>query len=147
LKVSLNWLKDYVDLEGIPVQEIIDKLTMSGLEVEDFVNQQEIYQDFLVGLVTKKEKHPNADKLSLCKVSIGREEFQVVCGAPNVAAGQKIIFAPVGSTIPANEMKLGKAKIRGIESFGMICSEAELELGSDASGIKLLMIIFQKELL
>ncbi len=138
MKVSLNWLKDYVDLDDISVQEIVDKLTMSGLEVEDFINQKEVYKDFIVGLVTSKEKHPNADKLSLCKVNNGKEELQVVCGAPNVATGQKIIFAPVGSVIPLNGMKLGKAKIRGTESFGMICSEAELELGNDASGIKVL---------
>jgi len=138
LKVSLNWIKEYVNLNGIPVQEIIDKLTMSGLEVEDFVNQQEIYKDFIVGLVTSKVKHPNADKLSICRVSTGTEELQVVCGALNVAAGQKIVFAPVGTIIPLNGMKLSKAKIRGVESFGMICSEAELELGNDASGIMVL---------
>ncbi len=138
MKVSLNWIKEYVNLDGIPAQEIVEKLTMSGLEVEDFINQQEIYKDFIVGLVTSKEKHPNADKLSLCKVNTGSEELQVVCGASNVAAGQKIVFAPVGSIIPLNEMKLAKAKIRGVESFGMICSEAELKLGNDASGIMVL---------
>jgi len=138
LKVSLNWLKEYVNLDGISVDEIVDKLTMCGLEVEDYINQQEIYKDFIIASVTKKEKHPNADKLSLCKVNTGNEELQVVCGAPNVAEGQKIIFAPVGSTIPSNGMKLSKIKIRGVESNGMICSEAELEIGSDASGIKVL---------
>lgn len=138
MKVSLNWLKEYVNLDGISVDEIVDKLTMCGLEVEDYINQQEIYKDFIIASVTKKEKHPNADKLSLCKVNTGNEELQVVCGAPNVAEGQKIIFAPVGSTIPSNGMKLSKIKIRGVESNGMICSEAELEIGSDASGIKVL---------
>src|SRR5690606_5421828 len=127
-----------VNLDGISVDEIVDKLTMCGLEVEDYINQQEIYKDFIIASVTKKEKHPNADKLSLCKVNTGNEELQVVCGAPNVAEGQKIIFAPVGSTIPSNGMKLSKIKIRGVESNGMICSEAELEIGSDASGIKVL---------
>ena len=135
MKVSLNWIKEYINLEGIPVQEIIDKLTMSGLEVEDFVNQQEIYKDFIVGLVTSKEKHPNADKLFLCKVKTGNEELQVVCGAANIDEGQKIVFAPVGSIIPLKRIKLNSAKIRGVESFGMICSQAELELGNDASGI------------
>jgi len=138
LKVSLNWLKEYINLEGISVQEIVDKLTMCGLEVEDFVNQQEIYKDFIVGLVTSKEKHPNADRLSLCKVSTGIEELQVVCGAPNVSKGQKIIFAPSGSTIPSNDMKLSKVKIRGVESFGMICSESELELSDIHKGIMVL---------
>ncbi len=138
MKISLNWLKDYVDLDGIEVNEIIDKLTMSGLEVENFINQVEVYKGFIVGEVTSKEKHPNADKLSLCRVSNGKEEFQVVCGAPNVDKGQKIVFAPVGTIIPINGMRIGKAKLRGIESFGMICSEEELELGNDASGIMVL---------
>jgi phenylalanyl-tRNA synthetase beta chain len=111
---------------------------MSGIEVEDFVNQQAIYKDFVVGLVTSKQKHPNADKLTVCKVNTGSEELQVVCGAPNVGEGQKIVFAPVASVIPSNGMKLTKAKIRGVESFGMICSEAELKLGNDASGILIL---------
>ncbi len=135
MKVSLNWIKEYVNLKDIPIQEIIDKLTMSGLEVEDSINQKEIYKDFIVALVTSKEKHPNADKLSVCNVNTGNENLQVVCGAPNVDKGQKVIFAPVGTIIPSNGMIIGKAKIRGAESNGMICSEAELELGDDHSGI------------
>jgi len=138
LKISLNWLKEYIDLGGIKANEIIEKLTMSGLEVEDFVDQSEVYKDFIVGVVTSKEKHPNADKLSLCKVNTGKEELQVVCGASNVGKGQKIVFAPIGTSIPLNGLQITKAKIRGIESFGMICSEAELDLGDDASGIMIL---------
>lgn len=138
MNISLNWLKDYVDLEDINLKDMIEKLTMSGLEVEDYVNQSEVYKDFIVGEVTSKEKHPNADKLSVCKVNTGTEELQVVCGAPNVDKGQKVIFAPVGTTIPVNGMKLTKAKIRGEVSFGMICSEAELKLGNDESGILVL---------
>ncbi|OGV04141.1 MAG: phenylalanine--tRNA ligase subunit beta, partial [Ignavibacteria bacterium RIFOXYA2_FULL_37_17] len=138
MKISLNWLKEYIDLGGIKANEIIEKLTMSGLEVEDFVDQSEVYKDFIVGVVTSKEKHPNADKLSLCKVNTGKEELQVVCGASNVDKGQKIVFAPIGTSIPLNGLQITKAKIRGIESFGMICSEAELDLGDDASGIMIL---------
>ena len=138
MKISLNWLKEYIDLGGIKANEIIEKLTMSGLEVEDFVDQSEVYKDFIVGVVTSKEKHPNADKLSLCKVNTGKEELQVVCGASNVGKGQKIVFAPIGTSIPLNGLQITKAKIRGIESFGMICSEAELDLGDDASGIMIL---------
>jgi phenylalanyl-tRNA synthetase beta chain len=138
LKISLNWLKDYIDLSGIAVSEIADKLTMSGLEVEDIVNQNEIYKDFIVGYVKEKKKHPNADKLSLCTVSTGIEEYQVICGAPNVDAEQKVVFAPIGTIIPKGNFKIGKAKIRGVESFGMICSEAELELSEDHSGIMVL---------
>lgn len=138
MKISLNWLKDYVDLSGISVEEITDRLTMSGLEVEDVVNQNEIYKDFVVGFVKDKKKHPNADKLSLCVVNDGKNDLQIICGAPNVDANQKVVFAPVGTLIPKGKMKIGKAKIRGVESFGMICSEAELELSDDHTGIMVL---------
>ncbi len=138
MKISLNWLKYYVDLKGISTKEIVDKLTMSGLEVEDVVDQSAMYENFVVGYVKEKSKHPNADKLSLCKVSTGDEEFQVICGAPNVDAGQKIVFAKIGAIVPRGEFKITKAKIRGVESFGMICSEAELEISDDHSGIMVL---------
>jgi phenylalanyl-tRNA synthetase beta chain len=138
LKVSLNWLKEYVNLEGLSSKEIIDKLTLSGLEVEDYIDQAVVYKNFVVGLVTSKEKHPNADKLSLCMVNTGSNEFQVICGAPNVESGQKIMFAPVGSVIPSNNLELKKIKIRGVESSGMICSEYELALGDDKDGIMIL---------
>lgn len=138
MKISLNWLNDYIDLKNISVKEIVDKLTMSGLEVEDVIDQNEIYKNFIVGLVKEKKKHPNADKLSLCIVSDGKKDFQVICGAPNVQENQKIVFAPIGTLIPKGNFKITKAKIRGIESFGMICSEAELELSDDHSGIMVL---------
>jgi phenylalanyl-tRNA synthetase beta chain len=138
LKISLNWLKDYIDLSGITTAELADKLTMSGLEVEDVIDQNEIYKNFIVGYVKEKKKHPNADKLSLCTVSTGEESYQVICGAPNVDTGQKVVFAPIGTIIPKGNFKISKAKIRGVESYGMICSEAELELSEDHSGIKVL---------
>ena len=138
MKVSLNWLKEYVDLSGIPVSEIIHNLTMSGLEVEEVINQNEIYKNFVVGFVKEKIKHPNADKLSVCKVSNGTEEMQVVCGAPNVEVGQKIVFAQIGAIVPNGNFKITKAKIRGTESFGMICSESELEISSNHEGIMVL---------
>jgi phenylalanyl-tRNA synthetase beta chain len=111
---------------------------MSGLEVEDYIDETELYRDFIVGFVKEKNKHPNADKLSLCTVYTGKEELQIICGAPNVETGQKVVFAPVGTTIPKDNLKLKKAKIRGVESFGMICSEAELELSDDHTGIMVL---------
>ena len=138
MKISLNWLKDYIDLSGITTAELADKLTMSGLEVEDVIDQNEIYKNFIVGYVKEKKKHPNADKLSLCTVSTGEESYQVICGAPNVDTGQKVVFAPIGTIIPKGNFKISKAKIRGVESYGMICSEAELELSEDHSGIKVL---------
>lgn len=138
MKISLNWLADYIDLKGIPVDQIISTLNMSGLEVEDVINEREIYKDFIVASVLEKTKHPNADKLSLCKVSDGKNILQVVCGAPNVEADQKIVFAPIGTIIPNGGYKISKAKLRGVESFGMICSENELLISNDHSGIMVL---------
>jgi phenylalanyl-tRNA synthetase beta chain len=138
LKISLNWLKEYIDLEGIPSNEIVQKLTMSGLEVEDVFDQNKLFKKFVVGFVENKEKHPNADRLTVCKVSNGSESFQVICGAPNVERGQKVVFAPIGTLIPNGNFKLKKAKIRGIESYGMICAEDELGLSEDHSGIMVL---------
>jgi phenylalanyl-tRNA synthetase beta chain len=138
LKVSINWLRSLVDLHDIPAADIIHNLTMAGLEVEDVKDENEIYKGFIVGLVKEKNKHPKADKLSLCTVFDGSNDLQVICGAPNVEAGQKVVFAPEGTVIPKGKFTIGKAKIRGIESFGMICSEDELELSNDHSGIIIL---------
>ena len=85
-----------------------------------------LYKNFVVGYRKGKEKTPNADKLSLCTVSTGENDYQVICGAPNVDAGQKVVFAQIGAVVPKGNFKISKAKIRGIESNGMICSEAEL---------------------
>lgn len=138
MKVSLNWLKDYVDLENISVEEIIEKLTISGLEVEDVDDKRKRYENFVVGFVKDKQKHPGADKLSVCIVSAGDKQYNVVCGAPNVDAGQKIAFAKIGAYFPDDDFKISKAKIRGVVSEGMICSEKELGLSQDHSGIMVL---------
>jgi len=138
LKISLNWLKQYVDLEGIPTEQIVQKLTMSGLEVEDVIDQHKVFEKFVVGFVENKEKHPNANRLFVCKVSDGDQSYQVICGAPNVERGQKVVFAPIGTLIPNGNFEIKKAKIRGIESMGMICAEDELGLSEDHSGIMVL---------
>jgi phenylalanyl-tRNA synthetase beta chain len=138
LKLSLNWLKELVDLSEISTSEIVHMLTMSGLEVEEVTDQSSIYKNFVVGFVKDKKKHPNADKLSLCTVSNGEEDFQVICGAPNVDAGQKVVFAQTGAVIPKGNFKISRAKIRGIESNGMICSEAELGISDNHEGIMVL---------
>jgi phenylalanyl-tRNA synthetase beta chain len=138
LKVLLSWLKKYVDLDGISSEEISHKLTMAGLEVEDIYSESEVYKGFIVGFVKTKQKHPNADKLSLCTVYDGEKDYQVICGAPNVQENQKIVFAPIGIVIPKGQFKIEKAKIRGIESFGMICSEAELNISDNHEGIMVL---------
>lgn len=138
MKILLSWLRNYIDLEGISSEEISHKLTMAGLEVEDVYSEAEIYKGFVVGKVNSKQKHPNADKLSLCTVSTGENEYKVICGAPNVEANQKIVFAPIGTIIPKGQLKIEKVKIRGIESYGMICSEAELEISDKNEGIMVL---------
>src|SRR5664280_3098935 len=138
MKISLNWLKQYVSIENIPLNDLLNKLTLSGLEVEDVNDESSKLKNIIVGFVKEKKKHPNADKLSLCVISTGNEDFQVVCGAPNVEAGQKVIFAKIGAVIPNGNFTISKAKIRGVESFGMLCSESELELSDDHSGLKIL---------
>ena len=138
MKISLNWLKHYVNLENIPLHDLVEKLTLSGLEVEDVVDESARLNNFVVGFVKEKKKHPNADKLSLCTISTGDEDFQVVCGAPNVEQGLKVIFAKIGAVVPNGGFTIGKAKLRGVESFGMLCSESEIELSDDHSGLKIL---------
>jgi len=138
LKISLNWLKDYIDLSGLSVEEIVNKITISGLEVEDVEYQAKVFDNFVVGFVKERVKHPNADKLALCKIFDGSEDIKVVCGAPNVAEGQKIAFAKVGAVVPNGGFQIASVKIRGEESFGMICSEKELGLSDNHDGIMVL---------
>jgi len=144
MKVSQKWLKKYVDFNLTP-KKFAEGLTMLGLEVEGFEDLAEKYERFYVGQVIERAKHPNADRLTLCKVDVGGETLDIVCGAPNVTAGQKVAVALVGATIPhdqhdpkGNPFVLTKAKIRGVESNGMICSAFELGLGDDAEGILVL---------
>ncbi|KAF0140022.1 MAG: Phenylalanyl-tRNA synthetase subunit beta [Stygiobacter sp.] len=138
MKISLNWLKDYIDLSGISAEEIVEKITYAGLEVEEVVDQSKNFANMIVGFVKDRKKHPNADKLSLCIVSDGTRDYNVVCGAPNVAAGQKIAFAKIGTIIPNGGFKIEKAKIRGEVSEGMICSERELGISDNHEGIMVL---------
>ncbi len=141
MKISQTWLKKYVDFKLSP-EQIVEGLTMLGLEVESYEDLAKKYDGFVVGEVLECGKHPNADRLTFCKVNTGKETQGIVCGAPNVAAGQKVAVALVGATIPHNQhdpdgkpFVLEKAKIRGVESNGMICSAFELGLGDDAAGI------------
>jgi phenylalanyl-tRNA synthetase beta chain len=135
MKITLNWLKDHLDTTAT-LAEITDKLVTLGLEVESVANPADKYKDFVIARVVERDRHPNADRLSLCKVDVGASELvQVVCGAPNVRADMTVIFAPIGSTIPVNGMVLKPTKIRDVDSCGMLCSARELELGEDADGI------------
>ena len=134
MKFTLSWLKDHLDTRA-SVAEIADTLTRIGLEVEEVFDPASAFRDFRVAQVVKCEKHPNADKLSVCEVDTGTERLQVVCGAPNARQGLKGIFAPVGSYVPGSKLILTKAKIRGVESNGMLLSERELELSDEHTGI------------
>ena len=134
--LSLNWLREFTPYEG-SIEELAAKLTMLGLEVEEIIEPFAHLAGIVVGHVLECKPHPNSDHLSLCRVDVGEEVLPIVCGASNVARGQKVPVAIVGTTMPAG-FKIKKAKIRGEISQGMICSETELELGTDSSGIMVL---------
>jgi phenylalanyl-tRNA synthetase beta chain len=134
MKFTLSWLKEHLDTKA-GVEKIADTLTRIGLEVEEVFDPKTSFAPFRVAEVVKCEKHPNADKLSVCVVNTGTERLQVVCGAPNARTGMKGVFAPVGSYIPGIDLTLTKAKIRGVESNGMLLSERELELSDEHTGI------------
>jgi len=134
MKISFKWLKNYVDID-ISAEQLAKHLADIGLDIETLENQAEKYKNFVIGKVLEVRKHPNADKLSLCKVDVGGETVEVVCGAPNVATGQFVCFARVGAAIPNSGLELKKVRIRGEVSEGMICSAKEMELGNDYEGI------------
>ncbi|WP_019154760.1 phenylalanine--tRNA ligase subunit beta [Robertmurraya massiliosenegalensis] len=124
--VSYKWLQEYVDLSGITPDELAEKITRSGIEVEGVEVLNEGLKGVVIGHVVEREQHPNADKLNKCLVDIGEENpVQIICGAPNVDKGQKVAVATVGAVLPGN-FKIKKAKLRGEESNGMICSLSEL---------------------
>ncbi|MFS0865213.1 phenylalanine--tRNA ligase subunit beta [Fredinandcohnia sp. 179-A 10B2 NHS] len=128
--VSYKWLQDYVDLSGVSAEELAEKITRSGIEVEGVDVLGEGISGIVVGHVLECEQHPNADKLNKCLVDLGEAEpVQIICGAPNVAKGQKVVVAKVGAVLPGN-FKIKKAKLRGEESNGMICSLQELGIES-----------------
>jgi phenylalanyl-tRNA synthetase beta chain len=133
--VSYRWLERHVSLDGISPEQLADELTMSTAEVEGVEPFLPHLADVTVGFVEGRAKHPDADKLSICTVDLGSgEPAQIVCGAPNVDSGQKVAVATVGTRLPG-DLKIKKAKIRGVESRGMICSVRELGLGEEHDGI------------
>ncbi|MGG4000003.1 phenylalanine--tRNA ligase subunit beta [Anoxybacillus kestanbolensis] len=128
--VSYKWLQEYVDLTGITAKQLADRITKAGIEVESVEVRNKGVQGVVIGHVLEREQHPNADKLSKCLVDIGEgEPVQIICGAPNVAKGQKVAVAKVGAVLPGN-FKIKRAKLRGEESNGMICSLQELGVES-----------------
>ena len=144
MKVSYNWLKDYIDIDK-PVDEVSEILTNLGLEVEkveDFESIKGSLEGIIVGEVLSCKKHPNADRLKLTNIDLGKEgKFEIVCGAPNISKGQKVAVATVGSVIYTNsgeKIKISKSKIRGVVSNGMVCSEDEIGLSNSHDEIMVL---------
>lgn len=136
MRVTLNWLKEFVDFD-LTAEELADKFDLSGTAVESLVHLGARFDKFVVGEVVSVDKHPNADRLRLCKVSLNGRGADIVCGAPNVEAGQKVPVALPGAILPSG-LQIKATRIRGADSEGMICSANELELGSDVSGIMVL---------
>ena len=134
MKFTLSWLKDYLETDA-SLEEILDKLTIIGLEVEEVIDTAAMLKDFTVAYVEDAQPHPDADRLRVCKVNTGKEVLQIVCGAPNARAGIKVVLAQNGSIIPANGMKLKPTVIRGVESNGMMCSEREMGISDEHNGI------------
>ncbi len=134
MKFTLNWLKDYLETDA-SLDEIGDKLTALGLEVESITNPAALLEAFTVAQIESATQHPDADRLRVCQVNTGTQILQIVCGAPNARAGIKVALAQEGTIIPNGEFKIKKSKIRGVESNGMLCSSSELNLGDEDGGI------------
>jgi phenylalanyl-tRNA synthetase beta chain len=141
MKVTLNWLKEYVEFDWSP-EELSERLTMIGMEVEGMEKLGGEFEGVVVARILSSEKHPNADKLSVCRVEDGKEERQIVCGAKNYKVGDKIPLALPGATLPGPvggaPFAIKTSKMRGVESQGMMCSAAELGLAGDGEGLMIL---------
>src|SRR5690348_15033492 len=136
MKFTLSWLKDHLDTDE-PVEKLVDRLTMIGLEVEHLEDKAALLAPFTIARVISAEKHPNADKLRLCMVDPGNgaAPVQVVCGAPNARSGMISVFSPPGTFIPGKNITLAVGTIRGVESRGMLISGAEIGVSDDHDGI------------
>ncbi|WP_416394914.1 phenylalanine--tRNA ligase subunit beta [Allohahella sp. A8] len=137
MKISEQWLRDWVD-PALSTSALVHQITMAGLEVDAVETVAAAFTDVVVGEITAMEKHPEADRLNVCTVSDGIQTYQVVCGAPNARPGIKVPFARIGAVLKGAEgepFKIKKAKLRGVESSGMLCSEAELQLSEAADGL------------
>ncbi|MDA9423165.1 MULTISPECIES: phenylalanine--tRNA ligase subunit beta [Bradyrhizobium] len=136
MKFTLSWLKDHLDTDE-PLDKLAEKLTMIGLEVENIEDKAKALKPFTIAKVITAEQHPNADRLRVCMVNTGDggAPVQVVCGAPNARAGLVSVFSPPGTYIPGKDITLGVGTIRGVESRGMLCSAAELQISNDHDGI------------
>ena len=137
MKLSLGWLKEFIDLT-LPVPEIVEALTFSGVEVEAVQQRVAEFDKVIVAQIVSFERHPNADRLSVCRVDDGSGvPRQIVCGAKNFEAGDKVPLALPGAILPGG-LKIKASKLRGVESEGMLCSARELMLAEDAEGLLIL---------
>ena len=135
MKITFDWLKDHLNT-NLKEKKLLEQLTNVGLEVESVENLSEGLDLFKVAKIVKTEKHPNADRLKVCDVDVGEKELKkVVCGATNAKEGLITIYAPPGSIVPKSKVKLVVAKIRDVTSYGMLCSESELNLSDESDGI------------
>lgn len=130
MNVSINWLKEYVNIGEIPVAELAEKITKSGVEVDQIIHVGKEIDGVVVGYVESCEQHPNADKLNVCKVDVGSESLDIICGAPNVRQGQKVAVATPGTTLPG-DFHIKEVELRGLKSNGMICSLQELAMNEE----------------
>lgn len=139
MKISLSWLSDYIDTLALrrDLKTIVSQLAMRGVEIEQIEDLSKGFEKVTVAKIEACESHPNADKLSICQVNTGKETLQIVCGAKNMKAGDKVALAHIGADLP-NKMHIEKTNIRNVESYGMLCSEVELGLGSESAGIMIL---------
>ncbi len=138
MKISWNWLSEFVDLSQIPPEELSEKLTLRGLEVDEIHHQARGFEKVITAQILERKAHPQADRLSLCLVTVGQgEPLEIVCGAQNMKAGDRVALAQVGAILP-NNSKIEKSKIRGVFSYGMLCSETELKLKEKSEGILIL---------
>ena len=128
MNIPLSWLKEYVDLD-VGVDVLCEKMTMLGLEIEGVKSLGDEIQGLVVGQIISAEPHPDADRLQVCRTDVGGEEpLQIVCGATNFKVGDRVPTATVGGSLPGG-FAIGKRKMRGVESYGMMCSAKELGLG------------------
>jgi phenylalanyl-tRNA synthetase beta chain len=134
MNISTTWLREWIN-PAVSDEVLAEQLTMAGLEVDGIAPVAPYFENVVVGYVVSCEKHPDADKLNLCQVDVGESNnLQIICGASNIRTDLKVIVATVGAVLP-NGLKIKKAKLRGVESFGMICSESELGMAEDSEGI------------
>ena len=146
MKITFDWLQDHLKT-NFKEKHLLEQLTNIGLEVESVGSLSADNETFKIAKIIKTEKHPNADRLKVCDVDVGEKEFKkVVCGAANAREGLITIYAPPGATIPKTKTKLVVAKIRGVTSYGMLCSESELNLSDESDGIIELSTNYEKNI-